>query len=466
MAKKRCTGSLGVYPDGSGVKCSHGHNGGDAIATHALVWVTSSETLVVKTGPVIHCKKCADTIKSSGKVDGFIGYLPSKHHEEYHATIKRGWSTEFIRDGLTKVPIGMNERDIIHLYLAAHLNERNPNAKQLAHDTSGRRTCGTILARKKTDGRRWCPIYPRDEDTMLICKMDIQSMAKKTINTVKERVSRSVLPTAHFSQIAFLLGSKDRKPGGRNSVRPHDDLLTLLNMNLLWRGDDDCVREGIRGRQSIHMDGKGHRIVAIVPLQCHTRGYDFFFIRKSHRINDWTYSGTTVIDSIPSQLAEQILSNIDEMIIFSENLMHAGGTCSKVEGSSTVSTPTFTDRVFKKNREKKNHELYSGWFGGGKNKLVGSQPTDVAVQFNFEFNLLPDDVGISGNGKDNIWTNNEIWDDGNPCASVFQERLDKLPENLDEASDDFVKAMKNAEKKWLECLRDNKAYDLKENNKK
>eukprot|EP00581_Thalassiosira_minuscula_P007577 CAMPEP_0183703776 /NCGR_PEP_ID=MMETSP0737-20130205/1388_1 /TAXON_ID=385413 /ORGANISM="Thalassiosira miniscula, Strain CCMP1093" /LENGTH=636 /DNA_ID=CAMNT_0025930573 /DNA_START=1961 /DNA_END=3871 /DNA_ORIENTATION=+ len=34
------------------------------------------------------------------------------------------------------------------------------------------------------------------------------------------------------------------------------------------------------------------------------------------------------------------------------------------------------------------------------------------------------------------------------------------------ASDDFVKAMKNAEKKWLECLRDNKAYDLKENNKK
>lgn len=463
MTKKRCFGSLGVYRDGLGVECSHGPNGGDALATHALVWVKllpPSKTPVVEMGSVRHCIKCAVAIKCSGKVAGCVGCLSKNDYEEYHAIIKRGRSTEFIRDGLTKVPIGTNERDILHLYLAAHLNERNPKSKPLAHDTSGRRTGDTILTGRETLGRRWCAIYPRDENTMSICKMDMQSLAKKTIDTVKERVIRTVLPTSRFSQIAFQLSSVDTENEVRNSVGPHHDLLTLLNINLLWRGDDDGVREPKGGRQSIHMDGTGHRIVALVPLQCHSRGYDFFFIPKSHRINDWTYSGTKVSDHIPSQLAKPILTSIDEMIIFSEKLMHAGGTCSK-EGSSTVSTPTFTDRIFKKNRE-----LYNGWFGHGLNKLAGSQPTDVAVQFNFEFNLLPDDVGISGNGRDNIWTLNERWNDGDPCESKFQQRLDNLPESVDKAGDEFITAMKEAEAKWLDCMSGNKVYKLNKRKRK
>ena len=204
------------------------------------------------------------------------------------------------------------------------------------------------------------------------------------------------------------------------------------------------------------MDGNGYRIVAIVPLQCHTRGYEIFLVPKSHRINNWEYDGKKVKDEIPYEVAKAVMASIDEIIVFSERLLHAGGTCSKVEGSK-VSTPTFTSGVLKKNGAER--ELFNGWFGQGKNMVAGTQPTDVAVQFNFKLILLENCTAMKGNGGDNIWTLNECWEEGDSSrVSRFQKRLDKLPDDVDKANDDFVKGMKEAQAMWFKCLSTNTAF--------
>ena len=101
----------------------------------------------------------------------------------------------------------------------------------------------------------------------------------------------------------------------------------------------------------------------------------------------------------------------------------------------------------------------NGWFGQGKNGVARTQPTDVAVQFNFKFKLLEDCTAISGNGGDNIWTLNECWKEGGSSrVSEIQNRLGRLPDDVDKADDGFVRAMKEAEAKWLKCLSTNEPY--------
>lgn len=458
MTKKLCNGTHGVYVDGSGVDCRYGsRNGKAALATCALLCIESPPSKI-KIGPLQHCEQCAATIKSSGKMDGCIGWLAKADLKKYLDAIKSRHPTEFMMNGLTKVPIDLKFQHIISVYTCSRLCHHNPKGKPLAHDTSEDRHAG-----RQIPERRWCPLYPR-------VIADVNSELMKAMWAVKDRVMTAILPSIYYAQIAYrnISNQGNDTPnegiGGRNLVRANDDLLDVVNINLLWRGDDSSVR-GPAGRQSSHLDGEGYRIIAIIPLQCHTRGYDFFFYPKSHRL-DWTYSSSLeskrILDEFPAELAEEILANINEIIIFSERLLHAGGTCSSSEGSKVSSPITFTDTIKKSKKNGKpdvDGEKFNNWFGGGKNKVAGTQPTDVAVQFSIELRLLPNNGSSKGNGGDNLWTDNERWNwKGNPRESDLQKRLDKLPNDVEKANDGFVTAMKKAEERWLDCLKNNEAY--------
>lgn len=453
MPPQTCRGLIINGKYGLDRLCTHGGNGGEAYATCALVYIKGGH---VTTGLVDRCSKCAVALKARGELDGCFGYLTRGQLEEYHAAINSPHPTEFIRDGITKVSIPKSAQKILHMYTAKHFIDLNPDVLWLAHNTNQQRATDGRPTKKDTDGRMWCQLWPRDRHTMAISNRDINDLMTKATNMVRELILRAVLPIERFSQIAHELGSNagtaDVQPNqSRNSVGLLDNLLSLIGINLLWRGYHEDVI-GPKNRQSIHMDGRGFRVLAIIPLQCHDGKYEFFSIPKTQRISNWKYIDSKVSDDIPSELAKPIFANTLEMIIFSERLMHAGGTCSKAEGSE-VSTPTFTDAVKKKN----GGGIYDGWFGNG-GTISGTQPTDVAVQFCFEYNLLPDNTSLGANGKDNIWTWNENWEDGHPCKSEFQERLDKLPEDVGEADDEFVTAIKEAQAKWLHCLSTNTAY--------
>ncbi len=211
------------------------------------------------------------------------------------------------------------------------------------------------------------------------------------------------------------------------------------------------------------MDGRGYKPVVLIPLQYHEPGkYDLYAHLKSHRIDDWEIVSGKVIDEMPWASAHVTTADMNEAIVFSERLMHSGGTCSCTEGSE-VSTPTFTETVYKKNG--KVNELYNGWFGdeNDKNEVAGTQPTDMAIQFNFEFSLLPY-CSSGGNGRDNIWTLNECWQDGTEkyrkIERDFRSRLAKLL-----ADDEYVTAMKEAQAKWLDCLLTGTQYEVERRGK-
>lgn len=459
MTKRRCHGSLGVYSDNTGVDCTNGNNGRPALARYGLVWITIEKRPILKTSGVHHCAVCAVGIKSSGKLNGCIGWLDQLDLDEYeYAATKCKNSTEFISEGLTKVSMDLKLRGFIHMYTANHLCNHNPTSDRLAHDTSGSYEREIVGSGRQNNGRRWCQLYPRDKHTMSISSSDKKCILKPLANLVNELVVRRVLRDTRYAQIAYQRMIKEMEPPirdincSRNTVELTEPLLELINMNLLWRGDHDGMT-GKKGRQSIHRDGAGYRFVAIVPLQCHTRGYEIFSIPKSHRINDWNVKSKKVVDVIPHELAKAVLANIDQIIVFSERLMHAGGTCSMTKDSE-VSTPTFTNGVLKKGGK-----LFDGWFGQGKNGVARTQPTDVSVQFNFKFKLLEDCTAISGNGGDNIWTSNECWEEGDSSrVSELQKRLDSLPDDVDKSNDGFVGAMKEAEANWLKCLSTNEPY--------
>ncbi len=470
MTGKQCAGvfekSPGPNGGGSVIFCTRGPNGQAATANFALVKIESSPlgTTMETTRLVTHCKACAVATKLTG---GCIGFLPKRELGEYHAAINSPHPTQFIVSGITKVSMTDSTRDLIHMYTSNHLSRHNPKQSLLKHNTSNKRAPDGIPTKKTTDGRMWCQIYPLDTYAMAFTKRDVgrNSMLVTASDLIKEHVARTVLPDLYFSQQAVkaVQLSLDEDPLDHANWTSADGLLdhilSLTHINLLWKGLDIELNRPM-GRQSIHMDGRRYKIVVLIPLQYHEPlMYDFYYIAKTHRIDSWKYDGNEVADDIQSELATGIIAKMNEMIVFSERLMHAGGTCSKTRDSK-VSTPTFTDNVWKTNNGV-GGDLYDSWFGTGEtNERVGPQPTDVAAQFVYELNLLSSNTAVFGNGAGNIWTKNEIWQDGENqhSQSGLQTRLGKLPNNLDEAKDEFVTPMMKAKTEWLHCLSSNTEY--------
>ncbi len=236
MTAPRCHGH-GVY--NPTIKCSHGPSGKAKFANCALVWVSSDGEMQV--GGVHHCRVCATAILSSEKeiegIKGLIGYLPEKQVKEYCAAIKNSRAGNFIRDGITKVRLDPTMVGNLRMYVARHLSNTNPDPKLLKNDTSGERDADDIPTRKETSGRRWCQLYPKD-DTMAHSNIDDDSLIRTIADLVSETISREVLTTIRFSQIAHEFAQKECNTGPctRRSVRLSDKLLNLTNANVLYRG--------------------------------------------------------------------------------------------------------------------------------------------------------------------------------------------------------------------------------------
>lgn len=130
MTGKQCAGVCTKFTGDDGVErksvivCTHGPNGRPAVANCAIVKIElslSKGTAIETTSSLTHCKRCAVATKLRGDTDECIGFLPRRELSEYHAAINSQHPTQFIIDGITKVPITDSLREVVHLYTAKHL---------------------------------------------------------------------------------------------------------------------------------------------------------------------------------------------------------------------------------------------------------------------------------------------------------------------------------------------------------
>lgn len=94
-------------------------------------------------------------------------------------------------------------------------------------------------------------------------------------------------------------------------------------------------------------------------------------------------------------MMKTLYANKTQIVLFTESLIHAGGTCS-MEGDKLLHDAKDTPGLLRK----ADGSLYTSWFGNGRGKH-GKQPTDIAFQFTFMYTPTPcvADVGTGSN----IW---------------------------------------------------------------
>ena len=114
----------------------------------------------------------------------------------------------------------------------------------------------------------------------------------------------------------------------------------------------------------------------------------------------------TILDYIPASIAETLFATRGEMVIFNERLLHAGGFPSAYEDGAERDTSFSSGVKIKKKKEAKEGYCRLKWLRGD---LCDQEPTDVAVQFTFEYKLLS--AGAKTGGATNTWSAYEAPDE-------------------------------------------------------
>ena len=290
---------------------------------------------------------------------------------------------EYLMDGITRVKMNPHLRDTLQFLLKFYIRENitaGKAGKDMNHlkcnkspdrinPLTGIEISGVV------DGRTWMQLYPFDRSRYFHQK---DSSNKNTVvdiaRLVATAVHDSVLPTVTLAQMAVKRRTppindykanykeiqRNRINHSVRHVKPLEDLLALECVNLLARG-------GCPVDQSLHMDGTGYRIIAIIPLQHGPLGYQLRYVKRSHRINFQISDGAvdkTILDYIPASIAETLFATRDEMVIFNERLLHAGGFPSTYEDGAERDTSFSSGVKIKKKKEAKEGYCRLKWLCG------------------------------------------------------------------------------------------------------
>jgi len=149
-----------------------------------------------------------------------------------------------------------------------------------------------------------------------------------------------------------------------------------------------------------------------------------------------------ILDDIPSSISQVISASKDDMILFSERLLHGGGLASTYKDSEE------RDTLFSAQCKKVK------WLQG---RLHKEHPTDVAIQITFDYNLVSS--GAKTGRASNIWAFNET-SDKPVTGSDVPKRLGMLASTVDDANDQFIKTMKETKTAWIKSIVEQKQYTI------
>ena len=259
---------------------------------------------------------------------------------------------------------------------------------------------------KNHDHRRWKQIYPNDAGNDRTTKASIG--VKTNLEMLTPFIEKNIFPHEYYARIAYNTAQIIFK----TMKQCNNSLLTSFTGNLLVKGVE-CNE-----RQTMHTDGFGFKVVAILVELCGERGYDFNFIPGTHNLL-WEHNKEA---KLPTSEVKTVTFGKTAILLFAENLIHGGGTSSMSEDECSSGDLLRTN---------KNGELYKGWLGQAK----GEQPTDISFQLSFVYNPIPD-ASEPGNPQP-IWYKNEIKNADNETVKEFKEYVKgggrRFSKDLDEA---------------------------------
>ena len=256
-------------------------------------------------------------------------------------------------------------------------------------DTTSRCTTGLkeSIVTSKIQVNEYLKANTRSDDTM-------KTSVIKPIQTFLEK---NVFPHEHYARLA--VHNKRVCKNAKDDAK--HDLLTLYGFNTLAKCPTPCG--GMDFRQHMHTDGSEYKVLVIIVLRCLGGKYHFHTVPESHNLlrKHVTKHETDKIKKnheavvLPWKCIEDEFLEQDQMMIFTESLIHA-------RGKSSLNEKEYKE-YFNSEEGKK---LPKTNFKCFDREILKREPCDLSIQLDFAYNpILTADA--DGGRPEPKWYKNE-----------------------------------------------------------
>lgn len=325
-----------------------------------------------------------------------MGFLSKKEVEEYlKFSSNNSPSCRFSEDGFTVITLS----DKIKFILQQAVTEELPGMRiNLLADRFDRHN------KSNDPGRLWAPMHSKGNARTHSASTFTASKLRSTITEILQPfIEKNILPNHFFAELAranYLLAKLHPTVDGVAKTKRIASSLELSNVNLLLKS------KTLVHRQSLHIDNLTSGVVAIIPLLEATDNYNFFAIAGSQNAVFEVNGGQKICDNISTSTrikrrkkvvcrdihnpnhdvfgdliipgeakVEEIILGRNEVIVFNEALIHAGGMAGKMMADRPI-TELYQDlnkKMKLKDPEQEAAELaiqvsfslFGGAYGGG-----------------------------------------------------------------------------------------------------
>lgn len=322
-----------------------------------------------------YCEDCARKFIVNEKK--CIGFLTPTQAEKYITACDDDIRTKLQEDGIAfirQLPPEVMVNSILYPKCVKG-KRQSDELKDNLYVSSGE-TCCTH--------RRWSPVYSKQDNAK---PNDLKLVG--ACDPLTTYLCRIVFPHEYYALLAKknMDESTHNYEGGRGTYKTGDNpVISIEGVNVLIRGD------GLKERQSLHIDGYGLKLVFILVDHCGDSGYSFYYIKESHNLLD-AHRDLYETCALPSELIEECRVQRNEGILFFESLIHGGGSSSG--GGNLVDFIEEKKRRHEINKETCKALKKYQWLPNNRT------PTDVSFQFSFQYH--PRQAISNTPNRGNIW---------------------------------------------------------------
>ena len=391
-----------------------------------------------------YCKKCA--IKAIEEdTQSYVGFLLTKEAEDYKVTCAKNIHADYMKNGYAIADEDKVITTMKHV-IASSLESWIPETgmELLKHNMSRERNKGL----SSIDGRTWYNVWPGENqnrstvDTTSRCTTKLKANTrtedtKKTsvMKPIQTFLEKNVFPHEHFARCA--VHNKRFYKNDKDNAK--HDLLTLYGFNTLAKCPTACG--GMDFRQHMHTDGCGYKVLVVIVLQCLGEKYHFHTVPGSHNLlkKHENMHDTHKMEknheavALPSNCIEDVFLKQDQMMIFTESLIHAGG-------KSSLNKEKYDEYI----KSEQGAKLKKANFTCFKGDIKENEPCDLSIQLDFVYNPILTADADSGRPEPR-WYKNEIDTQDADKIKTFREYVKSGGTTF---GDDFESAFP----KWLNIL--------------
>lgn len=352
------------------------------------------------------CDECAMQKMSVSSTD-IAGVLTPYYASKYYESVRNKHWTELRENGLTIISdkdLSSKIRSLVEGTLYREVSKKQ-KSDELRHNTTPA-TTRTISTGKQTkergdfhDQRRWVHLYPNSTGTQTNSSLVNQMLPIQTY------LSETLFTHEHFALMAKRGREKHRWHGRQTELQNFRKVLELMDINVLIKGPS------LNQPQSLHVDGFGVKVIVIYVDKCNEdddAGYEFFYIKGSHRLLD-RHSQHASKSRLPMKEVTKVIVRPGDCIVLFESVLHGGGASSSIKPIPVETALKDTER-YNRLGLRTFH-----WFGGSVSATT-ILPTDISFQMTFDFLGHPSSYSVPNRGNTWYQHTDAIFD--NECCPV------------------------------------------------